>query len=139
LKVSQQSEVESRLIGLLRQAESLYRRALSAIQRSIPMADPDAEVIMACLVNLEPLMRQTQELELSLAPCRQAWTQLGVPGSPELQAVFQQQRQLLGELLGRINELEDRLRQLRQRAIPEVDTVLRHRQMQRAYQQAARV
>jgi len=127
------NKLEAELTSLLQRAEGPYRRALALIDSSVPHPQPSAEEISACLLKLEPLMRQTEEIERELAPRRQRWIESGLQAGLPLKEIFQQHQHLLGSLIGKINAMEQRMEQLRQRARPEVDAAVRHQQMQRAY------
>ncbi len=134
----ERNKLEAELIHLLQRAEGPYRRALALIETSLPQSQPTADDISACLVRLEPLMKQTEEVERELAPCRQQWTDAGYRATPELKSVFQQHGQLLSTLIEKVNALEQRMQELRRQARPQVDAVVRHHQMQRAYQHSGR-
>ncbi len=136
--MSEQTKLETALLGLLQRAEGPYRRALAMIEMCLPDPDPAADEISDCLSRLEPLMRQAQEIEVELAPRRQEWIERGYKPDSSTRQVFADHQKLLGSLLEKIHRLEQRMLSLRQKAKPEVDTWIRHQQMQRAYQQASR-
>lgn len=130
--------LELKLISELRRIEGAYRRALAMIRTSLPERDPSAEQISAFLCQFQPVMRQLQEMENSLAPLRKQWlAQSRRPGA-ELIGTLRVHEQLLGELLSRIDGFERELQRARKALLPAVDNCVRHQQMQRAYQHAAR-
>jgi hypothetical protein len=128
------SLVEDELVLELRRAEGPYRRALALIQTTLPHPHPSAEEISGCLVRLQPLIQQTQAQELRLAPLREQWQQLRRTPRAELKQVLQVHAQLLQTLLGKIDALEARMKQLRAEALPALDSAVRHQQMHKAYQ-----
>jgi hypothetical protein len=123
---------------LLERAEQFYRKALALIAMSAPSEHSSLNEVTECLQRLEPVMQQTHDIESELAPCRQRWSELGIPASPAMKAIFQRHQNLLGELISKINMLERTMGAFRENAIPKVDAFVRHQQMQRAYQQAGR-
>ncbi|SFI37093.1 hypothetical protein [Planctomicrobium piriforme] len=132
------SDIEAQLLMQLRRAEGPYRRALALIEKSVSPTNPTLDEISACLPRLEPLMRQTQEIESELGPCRQRWLQLGVKADNSLKAILDQHQKLLGGLIQQINSLEQQMQSLKTAVKPSVDSFVRHQQMQRAYQHSAR-
>lgn len=108
------------------------------IQNALPHADPTAEEISTCLARLDPLMKQAQEIETELAPCRERWLAMGYQADSNVKPIFQRHEQLLTELIQKINSMEHQMQQHRQATAPQVDTLVRHQQMQKAYQQAVR-
>jgi len=135
---SDRASLEAELLRQFQRAEGPYRRALSLLESAVPHESPSAEEITACLSRLEPIMRQTEEIEKDLGPCRQQWLQRGYQAGPALKTLFQQHEQILGTLIRRINLLEERMQQFKREVRPEVDSIVRHQQMQRAYQSAGK-
>ncbi|WP_437191308.1 hypothetical protein [Planctomicrobium sp. SH527] len=134
----EQSNLQTELLSLLERAEGPYRRALTMIQNALPQANPTAEEISLCLSRLDPLMKQAQEIEIELAPCRERWLAMGFQADSHVKVIFQRHEQLLTELVHKINSMEHQMQQHRQATLPQVDALVRHQQMQKAYQQVIR-
>lgn len=129
--------LEQRLLSELSRAEALYRRALAHVQGD-SLSTATAEEIAAVLNRMGPVMSQIQVLEGALAPLRQEWKESGRRAGPELKQMLAVHEQLLKSLIDWIDSLELQMQQHRRQAIPGMDRVVRHQQMQRAYQQGMR-
>ncbi|WP_437227796.1 hypothetical protein SH661x_000559 [Planctomicrobium sp. SH661] len=138
MKTFHENPLEQQLINELRRADALYRRALASLHSSLPEEPRSADEITDCLGRLQPLMQQAQEIELGLAPLRQEWIDSRTRPGAELRQILKQHEEVLKTLIGKINHLEQCLERYRAQAIPGMDRVVRHHQMQRAYQQLAR-
>ena len=134
MQTLKRSDIEAELMQRLQEAEVPYRRALLLFQQCLPHSSPEMTEITNCLRHLEPLMRQTAEIEKRLALCRERWLALGVPAQGEFKQVLDRHQQLLGELVARVNAVDERTRALRTASLPGLDRYVRHQQMQRAYQ-----
>jgi len=130
--------LELQLLNELQRGETLYRRTLTQLQQSLPDEDHSAEEIAACLARLEPAMERIQSLENTLAPLRQAWARGPRRAGAELKTLLGNHEQLLKGLIERMDALEQQMQRHRRQAIPGLDQVVRHQQMQRAYQQGTR-
>lgn len=135
---SLRNPLEFQLINELQHAETLYQRALKGLQAGVPQPAPAAEDITRCLDRMQPLLSRIQAQESSLAPLREAWMRQACAAGPELKRLLKQHEQVLQSLIEKIDSLEQQLQHHRREAIPGLDRVVKHHQMQRAYQQASR-
>lgn len=134
---SSPSELEQELIAQLRRAEPSYRRA-AAMLASEFHPESGMEDVSTCVQRLQPLMQRVQEHEDLLAPLRQQWLTLRCTPGGELRRLLGEHEQLLQGLISRIHSLESHAARLRRTLLPEVDSYVRHHQMQKAYQQQSR-
>lgn len=129
--------LEQQLLSELQRAETFYRRALAHLQGN-SLESGTVEEIAACLSRMEPVMLQIQTQEGTLSPLRKEWGESGRRPGPELKRMLAIHEELLQSLIKRIDAMESQMQQHRRQAIPGLDRVVRHHQMQRAYQQRMR-
>lgn len=130
------NSLEEDLTVALESMEQLYNRALGLIEATLP--HETTQQVSACLARIQPTLSQIEAREQTLAPLRQAWIDSGQRPGPTLKLKLTRQEPLLQQLIGRINSMEKQILEARQELLPKVDSVVKHQQMQRAYQQQAR-
>ena len=80
-------------------------------------------------------LSRVKDLEVELFPMRDQWLEAGNELPDETADLFQQAAKVVGELLPRINELEQQARKEREELAPVIHDGVRGMQMQSAYSQ----
>jgi len=119
-------------------AEKVYSRALAFLQSNLRAGSETADEITECLTRMDPMLQQAQELEVELAPLRAEWSARSLRADSEMKQILARHETLLGSLIQQMNQLENQLKRHRSASVPEIDRLVRHQQMQRAYQQGVR-
>lgn len=127
------SELEEILAPHLEQSNQQYADLLRRLEA---IAD-DGEDLHGTLRSVNNALITWQEIDARWAPYRDKWVQAKTNPGPEFGAALATQRSLLEKLIARIDALQARFQQTRDRMSPEVDAGVRRRQVANAYSRAA--
>jgi hypothetical protein len=125
-------EIDAILCAAYRDEAQCYSDAL-ALTNQLPSSLPDQDGIAPVLQRITEIMNKTAEIDNTISACRQQWRAAKREPSPALAAALQEITSLIEKLQMKIAELEKQATAKRDLLIPQMDSMLRIRQMQRAY------
>jgi len=123
---------EAMLSAAFQQQAAIYTEALSVAEELLSAWQPGIDPGPA-LKKISGLMARIANGNAMIAQKRQQWQHSGRKPEPSLQSAMQSVTQLIERLADRIRTLECLASAYKDRLIPELDSIVRARQMQKAY------
>jgi hypothetical protein len=123
---------EALLGAAFQQQADVYAEALTLADDLLAAWQPGIDP-GPVLQKIGAFMAQIASSNAAIAQQRLQWQQSGRKPEPKLQSTMQSVTQLIERLANRIRELEHRASTYKDQLIPELDNLVRARQMQRAY------
>jgi hypothetical protein len=125
------SGLEEKLCAAYRQQADCYRRAVAVVaQVPAALAQADQGVLMK---RLAAILDDIAAIDSGMRASKQAWQAAGRSPGPELQAAVGEVGGLIQELLRHVGSAEQQALAVTKRLAPELDQLIRSRQMQTAY------
>jgi hypothetical protein len=126
------SSTEEALCAAYQRQAACYVQAIDVAENLLAAWKPGIDPA-AALEQIKAIMEQVATINTSIATPRQQWQQKGGQATPALSAAFKSITGLIERLAQRIRELELLASACQSQLVPELDNLLRGRQMQRAY------
>jgi hypothetical protein len=123
---------EAALCQAFREQADRYRSAL-ALADDLPAALRRGDDVSGRLAEVMALLDEVAAGEARLAPARGLWQRSGSAPGPELRALIADVTDLVDRLARTLGEAEQEVARRRQSLAPQLDALIRGRQMRRAY------
>ena len=127
------SELEEILAPHLEQSNRQYADLL----RRLEAIAEDGDDLHGTLRSVSHALATWQEIDARWQPYRAQWVEAKRSPGPEFRSALATQKSLLEQLITRIDALQARFQQTRDRISPDVDAGVRRRQVANAYSRAA--
>lgn len=124
--------IEPLLVQAYRDEAALYTQALP-VAEALGAAEPQAEALESPLAHLQMLLSEVAVIEARIALAKQTWLKAERQPGPELAGAINRVAELIQRLLAPIQRAEREATAQKQRLAPELDALVRGRQMLRAY------
>jgi cell division septum initiation protein DivIVA len=128
-------EIEATLLAAYSEEGPCYAQALIVADQLAGFTSEPLQTEQT-LVGLADLMRQIGAIDERVAPIREQWMAAKRQAGPQLAAAMKYVTRLIEQLRTKINELEKLATAKRDQLVPQMDGLLRSRQMKRAYASA---
>jgi ABC-type transporter Mla subunit MlaD len=125
-------DLEATLCQAFREQATLYDRALS-LADSLTASLRRGEDVTDSLGQVVALLGQVSDLEARLAPSWKLWEKRARQPCPELTAVLAEVQGLAQRLSHWVAEAEGEAKAQQQQIVPQLDALIRLREMRRAY------
>jgi len=126
------TDLETRLVTAYRNEAACYSEALQAA-RDLDAALRQGQNQNVPLERMLALFDRIAVIEADMSECKRLWQQSSRRPGPELQAVLFQVEDLIQAMRGCVVAAEQQARAVSDRLAPQLDQLVRGRQMQRAY------
>lgn len=128
---------ETRLCDALERAGREYRQAIDEMEALTTSLTSDTGRTKATQ-RLQRIAQRTRVTETNVSSLRETWQRAGLAPSGRLREVMNRQQTVLGELIQRIDAVEQAARVARDRLLPQFDANTRSHEMRSAYARSVR-